>query len=190
MTPVQAALLIVCPRAEEAVGRLRREHDSAALRGIPAHVTVDFPFAPLPDLAADDEARLEELFAQFPPFTMRGSGTDWFGEQVLFVTLDDPAPVIAMTDAVTAAFPQFPPYGGVFDEVTPHLTVGHDQPKEVLDRVEEEVLAKLPFEQHVDTVELWSGPSTQGPIQKASWRRVRSYPLRGPGAGPPSRRTP
>lgn len=173
-----SALIIVCPTAENAVARHRRRYDRAAQFGVPAHVTVTHPFIPLPELEPDDD-RLERLFLGFPALTMHGSRTDWFDRRVLFVALDEPEPVSAMTDAVTRHFPAYPPYGGAFDKTVPHLTIGHDQPPAKLEAAERDVAQRLPFEQVADRVELWAGPPTSGAIKPGSWRRARSYRLGG-----------
>src|SRR6185312_14804244 len=44
--PRRTALIVAVPEAETAVGALRREHDSSAALGVPAHVTILFPFLP------------------------------------------------------------------------------------------------------------------------------------------------
>lgn len=175
----ESALILTCPQAEQAVGRHRLALDVAARYGVPAHVTVTYPFKPVVDLDDADHDVLEWLVGAFAPFVLSASRTDWFADTVLFVALDDPRPVTALTEAVTRAFPDFPPYGGVHDEVVPHLTVGHDQPREVLAAAEREVRPWLPLAFEVAQVELWSGPPVDGSA-RGTWRRVGAYPL---GAG-------
>src|SRR5689334_8297219 len=63
--PRRTALIITVPEAEEAVGALRLEHDSSAALGVPAHITILFPFAP-PERV--DETALASLFATCAPF--------------------------------------------------------------------------------------------------------------------------
>ena len=83
-----------------------------------------YPFRPVADLFDADHARLGRLFAAVPSFTLVGERTAWFGDQVLYVELSGAAAVSSLTEAVTAAFPEYLPYGGAFAEVVPHLTVG------------------------------------------------------------------
>lgn len=171
-------MLLVCPQAEPVVSRQRLRHDAAARDGVPAHVTVLYPFKPLELLDDEDHRRLEALFATADAFVLRGSRTGWFDDRVVFVAPDDPAPVRELTARVVEAFPDFPPYRGAFAEVIPHLTIGHDHPIDVLRRDEQEVQPGLPFDQPFDHVELWSGPAVDGREDAAAWRSVRSYPLR------------
>ena len=171
---VEAALIVACPAADAAVGDQRPHLDRAAKVGVPAHLTVLYPFKA--DLVAEDHLRLTEVFSSFHAFAVRGERTGWFDDTVVFVEPVDPLPVIALTAAVQAAFPAYPIYGGAFDEVVPHLTIGHDQSPDVLRAAESAVLDRLPFRQEVDHVELWSGPAlATAPAE--SWRRLRDYSL-------------
>jgi hypothetical protein len=171
---LEAALLVICPSAETAVGAERSALDRSAQVGVPAHITVAYPFKP--DLGEAEHRRLDELFGAVPSFTVLGQRTAWFDEVVLYVEPVDPAPLVGLTTAVTAAFPAYPPYGGAFHDVVPHLTIGHDHSVEVLRAAEQAVLARLPFGQLVDHVELWSGPAL-ATAAVGSWRRVGDYPL-------------
>lgn len=171
---VEAALIVACPGADTAVGDQRRHLDRAAHVGVPAHLTVLYPFKP--DLVSDDHRALTRLFLSFHPFTVRGERTGWFDDAVVFVEPVDPAPLVALTEAVQAAFPAYPIYGGAFDEVIPHLTIGHDQAHGVLRTAERAVLDRLPFMQRVDHIELWTGPALVT-APAGSWRHVRDYRL-------------
>lgn len=174
----ESALLLVCPGAGPEVSATRARLDSSARAGVPAHVTVLYPFRPADLVGADDHRALEDAYAGIDAFTLRASGTAWFGDQVLYVAPDDPAPVLAVVEATVAAIPGTAPYGGVFAEVVPHLTVGHGHPVEVLRTAEGAVRDALPFSQHLDHVELWAGPALAGVVPDGSWHHVRSYPLR------------
>ena len=175
----ETALIIECPAAEAAVGRHRARYDWAAGVGVPAHFTVVYPFRPVDALTVGDHERLADLFEAEPAFRVHGSRTAWFADQVLYVPPDDPEPILDLIAAVTAAFPDRPPYGGAHDTVVPHLTVGHDSPVAALQDAERDVLRALPFVQDVTTVALWRGPApgSDPGSEPGSWRRVRGYAL-------------
>lgn len=100
------------PALEPVVGRHREHLDVAAGWGVPAHVTVLYPFAP-PD--AVDEALLGKLAAAIgtvPQFRCTFAATDWFGHDVLWLRPGPVEPFRALTKAVLSAFPQYLPYGG------------------------------------------------------------------------------
>jgi hypothetical protein len=60
---MQSALLLAVPAAEAAVGPHRARLDSSALDGVPAHITVLYPFLPPAEIGPDALARLSRLFA-------------------------------------------------------------------------------------------------------------------------------
>jgi 2'-5' RNA ligase len=169
---VEAALIVACPSADAAVGDQRQHLDRAAQVGVPAHLTVVYPFKA--DLSNEDHRKLTELFLSFRAFTVSGERTGWFDDAVVFVEPVDPMPVMALTEAVQAAFPAYPIYGGAFDEVVPHLTIGHDQSPDVLRAAERAVLDRLPFRQVVDHVEFWSGPAL-ATAPAGSWQHQCDY---------------
>ena len=171
----ESALLLRCPAAEGAVAAQRARLDRAAAVGVPAHVTVTYPFRPAALLTAAEHLRLSRLFAGLPSFSLTGARTAWFGGEVVYVELVEAGAVRSLVDAVTTAFPEHPPYGGAFADVVPHLTIGHDHDVATLRAAADAVGARLPFVQHVDQVELWSGPP---PVSgHGRWRLVRAYPL-------------
>ena len=61
----RTALIVVVPEAEPAVGALRLEHDWSAPLGVPAHVTILFPFAAGAEV---EEEAIAEVVAGFPAF--------------------------------------------------------------------------------------------------------------------------
>lgn len=108
------------PEAEPAVGAIRLARDPSAALGVPAHITILFPF-----LAPDqvDEAALREVFARFPAFDFALDRVEQFENGVVWLR---PAPqwrFADLTAAVWQRWPGTPPYEGAFDEVIPHLTV-------------------------------------------------------------------
>jgi hypothetical protein len=168
----ESALIVEVPAAEPVVGPHRSELDANARLGIPAHITVLTPFMPATRLDAEERARLKSLFAAVKAFDFRLDHTDWFGTTVLWLGPQDPAPFRALTDAVFAAFPEFPPFEGRFDDVVPHLTVGFESPVEAMRRAEREVKSKLPVLGRATAVTLMHELSPQG-----RWEAFASFPL-------------
>jgi 2'-5' RNA ligase len=118
----RSALIIAVPEAEALVGDWRRRYDSAAL-GIPAHVTLLFPFVPAEK--ADDAllAELSELFAAQPAFAFSLPRVGRFPE-VAWLAPEPAAPFRRLTELIYSRYPEHPPYEGIHDEIIPHLTVG------------------------------------------------------------------
>lgn len=170
--PTESAVIVTVPAAEAAVAPHRARLDRAAGWGIPAHVTVLYPFVPPTGIDGEVVEALRAAIASVERFEASWESTGWFGDDVLWL---DPRPAEsfrALTSAVAAAFPDCPPYGGEFDDVVPHLTVGHGVGSERLRDAERQVLARLPIRMEVAAAALWCG--TDAP---ASWRAVADLPL-------------
>jgi 2'-5' RNA ligase len=126
--PRRTALIVEVPEAEPQVGELRLQHDWSAARGVPAHITILFPFA---DGDEVDEDALADLFSRFPAFDFVLDRVEHFEDGG--VVWLHPAPSRQFADLTAAVFqrwPHLPPYEGEHDEPIPHLTVS-DSPVDV-----------------------------------------------------------
>jgi hypothetical protein len=173
--PVETALLLTVPAADPVVGPHRSRLDRAARVGVPAHVTIVHPFAPLPTLGADELAALEAAARSVPAFTLRFARTAWFDDTVVYLEPEPVEPVLSLIAAVVVEFPDFPPYGGAYAEPVPHLTLGHEQPLELLRVAELATRGRLPLEQEVTELALWAGPPLLS--EEPGWRQVAAFPL-------------
>jgi 2'-5' RNA ligase len=132
---MRTALVIAVPEAEPLVGPLRSRYDAADETGIPAHITLLFPFG-------DRADGLTELFAQFKPFdfALKRVGR-W--PSVLWLAPEPAAPFVELTRAIAARYPEYPPYEGAHAEVIPHLTVASR--REAPTAVDDELRRALPI---------------------------------------------
>src|SRR5207247_1798174 len=74
----ETGILLPVPEAEPLVGPWRARYDAAAQTGVPAHVTLLYPFLP-PDRIGPETLRgLTELFASVAPFDFRLAETRRF----------------------------------------------------------------------------------------------------------------
>ena len=173
----ETALLVTVPAADSAVARHRSRLDTSAAVGVPAHITVLYPFLP-PDLIdADTHATLARLFASVPGFGFTLDRTRWFPDSVLWLGPSDPAPFSALTGLVVAAFPSCPPYGGQVAEVIPHLTIGDGAPRAELEAAEAEVRPRLPIHAEATVVTLMTGPAPRSAPPAARWTTVATFSL-------------
>jgi len=90
--------------------------------GLPAHVTVLFPFIPVGDLDPSVGAALTELAAATKPFRARFERIRRQDEMVWLLPVPQ-APFLELTAAVVARWPAYQPYRGAFDSVIAHLTL-------------------------------------------------------------------
>ena len=112
------------PEAERAVGAIRLARDSSAAHGVPAHITILVPFAPLDEL---DETAARELFRRFPAFAFTLDRVERFDDGPVWLHPEPSWRFADLTAAVCQRWPDYPPYGGIHDEVIPHLTVSESQ---------------------------------------------------------------
>jgi hypothetical protein len=149
----QSAVVILVAEAEPVVAGYRLQHDPAAASGVPAHVTVLFPFRPVVD---DDVARrLAAIAGAAEPFDVSFIRTERFSDEgVLYLAPEPAAPIRALIDQLVAAFPDCPPYGGAIADPVPHLTVGMQLAPDEADRIADELAAGLPITTTVDRLTL------------------------------------
>lgn len=98
-------------------------------------------------------ASLTTMFTGVGAFQATFSTTAWFADQVLWLAPEHPEPFRRPTQLVTASHPTLLPYGGAFDEVVPHLTVG-DGGGPDLAEAEKSIRLDLPVVTQVKSVTL------------------------------------
>lgn len=121
--PPESALLVPVPEAEPYVQHHRFRHDAVAIRGVPAHITVLYPFIRPDEISDSTTAALREVLARFAEFRFRLTRLDHFPEGATYLAPEPAAPFVDLTVAVAERFPTYPPYGGAYARVIPHLTV-------------------------------------------------------------------
>jgi len=158
--PRRTALIVEVPEAEPVVGELRLQHDRSAALGVPAHITILFPFA---DAAAVDEDALAQLFGRFPAFDFTLDRVERFDTGIVWLHPEPSFRFVDLTAAIAERWPEHPPYEGEFDEPIPHLTVSETpidfQPA-------------LPIAARAHEVTLIEEDESTG-----RWSRRRSFPL-------------
>ena len=135
------ALIIAVPEVESLVGDFRARHDPASAEGVPAHVTVLFPFLPPQRLTSVTLQSLRDIFEQFPSFSAAFAEPRKFPGVLYLPPLPD-VHFRRLTECVVYHFPETPPYGGQFPDVVPHLTVAHATDQSLLEEIEAEFLQK------------------------------------------------
>jgi len=172
MATGESALVVAVPEAEPAVAAHRAALDTSAAAGMPAHVTVLFPFLPAERLDDAALAAVARIVTAVPAFDVVLARVAWFGDRVVWVAPEPAEPFRALTLAVWRRFPEAPPYGSEHTDVVPHLTIGSGAPLERLASAAEAVAGRLPIAARVEAVRLITRP---GATQR--WRTAREFPL-------------
>ena len=167
----ESALVIVVPEAEPFVSDWRAQYDWSAQRGVPAHITLLYPFVPTEKV--DDEllGRLRELFGAEPRIPFQLARLARFPE-VAWLAPEPSEPFKALIELIAARFPDYPPYEGIHDEVIPHLTVAEGG-TELQDRVEAAIADQLPIHAHAGHVAFLFEDD------EGLWHEAHRFPLSG-----------
>lgn len=121
---------------------------------IPPHFTLLSPWHLDP---ASDEAssRLCEANRSVAQFRLRFTSVGTFLTGHVYLRPDPSSELDALFAALTAAFPEFPPYGGAFSEWLPHLTVSRRGGEPAARVVRSELGACGPLDLDVREVSAW-----------------------------------
>lgn len=142
---VPSAVILSFPDIDAVIGDIRDHLDPSASWGIPAHVSLIYPFARAHRITPELLETVRAVAAGTQPFEVRFDRTGWFGDETVWL---GPAPQPALDDVVArclAAFPQYPPYGGEFDEFVAHLILVTGHPAQEAKDAERAVLPELPI---------------------------------------------
>jgi hypothetical protein len=168
-----AALVVPALAAERRFHRLRARLDRSAGEGMPAHITLLYPFLPPSSIDEAVIAKLEALFAGTGLIEYRFSRVGWFGDKVLFLEPEPAQPFRCLTERLGEAFPDCPPYGGAFADIIPHMTVGIGAARWRMRRVARRLSRLLPVADVATEVWLMAThPRT------ARWEQLRAFHLR------------
>ena len=172
--PTSSALVVPVPAAETVVGESRRVLDHTAAWGVPAHVTVLYPFLAPERLTSHVLTDVAAIVHRVAAFDCVFAEVRWFGEDAVWLAPEPAGPFRALTAALWRHFPDCPPYRGRHDDVVPHLTVGSAAAGTLdgMRRAAEQVRPRLPVHARVDQVSLLTGADAPG-----SWRTVAEFPL-------------
>jgi 2'-5' RNA ligase len=170
----ETALIVPVPACEPAVGRFRERYDPSAAVGVPAHVTLLYPFLAPGEISVDDVAALTTLFASAVAFDVVFARCARFEPKTLWLAPEPDEPFLELMHRLFERWPECPPYRGTIarDDVVPHLTVADSTAGDHLDRVELAVAASLPVRTRV--TEAWLIENRTG-----RWTMRETFPLGG-----------
>ena len=120
----QSALVVEVPESEPIVGSLRDSFDAVSKLGMPAHITILYPFIKPSDIHSNDLDRIGRLIYGFTEFCFSLKSVGRFPETTYLKPTPE-EPFIEMTEVIYKSYPLFPPFGGIHDTVIPHLTVSN-----------------------------------------------------------------
>ncbi len=158
MTKTESALVVLVPEAEALVGPFRSFFDPSASLGVPAHITLLYPFVAPEKIDAKIADTLAACFRDFAPFDYALTELRQFPGDVLYLAPEPAEPFRTLTKAIWKLFPDHPPYAGQWTDIVPHLSLGRFETQDELDANAEmltlEYAASLPLKVHAAEVAL------------------------------------
>lgn len=151
-----------------AIRRLRDRMDPSASVGVPAHVTLLYPFMPAEALDDDVRADLRRIVGTHQPFTfVLASVGRW--PDVVYLAPEPSAPFSRLIEALAAAYPDYPAYGGAhaLADIVPHVTIAQDPRPGYLEAAERALPALLPVRGVAR--EVWLVAHAQGARWETIW---------------------
>lgn len=148
-------LVVLVPEADDALAASNRLLPRDKRLIAPAHITLVYPFMPSGALVAA-RAEMESFFAGLSPVSFR-LHVGWFGREVLILVPDPAEPLIHLTQSILDRWPEYPYYGGLYDKVEPHLSLGFGTAK-LLEPIAAAMEAYVPISVTVAEVALLVGP--------------------------------
>jgi len=158
-TEVESSLIVPVTEAMADVEPWRKRLDPFSARGMPTHVTVEYPFLPPSRLTADVLATLEGIFTTVAAFHFELMSVQWFDERVIWLAPEPDDAFRRMTADVIEKWPDLRPYGGPPGLVPPHLTIGVSEPREHLAEAGRALEPLLPIACTAGEVWLMTGTS-------------------------------
>jgi len=168
----QSGFIVVVPEAEPLVNAMRWKFDETARLGVPAHVTVLFPFMDPERIDAVVLEKCARTLTEHKKFVFQLHRVGRF-PVTAYLEPDPPEPFIALTMGLVGAFPEYPPFDGEFTSIIPHLTVAHGNASEAQTAARQLALNL----QSVERVSCVCAAVTLIENSSGQWKPMRVFPL-------------
>ena len=169
----ESAIVVPIPETEILVRSFRMQFDPSAKMGVPAHITILYPFKSPEQLTTDLISFLGDLFQELPSINTSFTEVMQFPD-ALYLAPEPAEPFRQMTRLIANRFPDTPPYRGAFKEIVPHLTIAQISDSQQLDKIaydfQKAALDKLPILVRVNMVSLLENSS-------GYWRELAQFQL-------------
>jgi 2'-5' RNA ligase len=140
----ESAIIVPIPEVEAVVGPLRLQYDGAARLGVPAHVTLLYPFC-APQAVAGEIKALREVCASIRAFPFSFIEVRRF-PATAYLHPDKSETFAQIIRTLVKSWPDCKPYNGAFVDIVPHLTVADKVDVATLSAVEDSLRGQLPIQ--------------------------------------------
>lgn len=140
----QTGLVIPVPAADALLASVGARYPGTVREGVPAHVSLLYPFVAAAELDKGVTSALGELFAEQAPMPVQFA--ECYRRDGFVALLPDPTNGLKeLVSKTRRRWPDVVPYEGVYGDVEPHLTVAMRCSAETAVTIEEEVSTQLPI---------------------------------------------
>lgn len=139
----ESAVIAPIPEVEPIVGPLRAKYDRAANLGVPAHITLLYPFRPA-RAAVNEIQALREICATLDTVPFSFTDVRRF-PATAYLHPDRSEAFAEIIRTLVNRWLDCRPYSGVHAGIVPHLTVADGADVEVLNAVEDALRPQLPI---------------------------------------------
>lgn len=137
----QSALILPVLPVDPLARPYRKQYTKDGAMGLPAHVTLLFPFFDQAAWTEERQSQLETAAAAIEPFEYQLIGLNRFADKgVLYLEPDNQPALLNLIHTIAALFPQLPPYEGrvALAEIRPHVSIAAAETDAELDTIEAE----------------------------------------------------
>jgi 2'-5' RNA ligase len=154
---MQTAILLCVPEAEPLVHEWRLQGDPSAAHGVPAHVTLLYPFLPAASIDDGVTGELEWFFRGVDAFEVRFSSVGRFEHAGIVYLKPECDALVELTTSLARRWPECPPYAGEIpvDEVVPHLTIVQTEDRALRQSAANDLSPQLPLTATAASAALW-----------------------------------
>ena len=150
------AIVVPFPDLDAVVGTHRRALTSDGADGMPAHVTLIYPFADGGALGDRETGQVRAALSAFCQFDVTFARFGRFAARppVLYLAPQPEGGLLGMIAALERRFPAFPSFGGIHETVIPHLTIAQTDGATAMQAAKDDVARHLPIRTRVTEVAL------------------------------------
>jgi 2'-5' RNA ligase len=160
---MESTLAILVPEAEGLVRSFRDRYDPSAKAGMPAHITLLYPFKSPAEIDGAVLDTLRHCFFRFTSFKFSLMTINHFPGETLYLAPKPEDPFRKLTLGIWECYPETPPYRGRYSTVIPHLTVamlaGEQRLDEIAEEFEHAAQRRLPIQAETAQVALMDSRS-------------------------------
>jgi 2'-5' RNA ligase len=137
----ESAIIVPVPEVEQLVSDIRKRYDPSALVGVPAHITINYPFKPYLNNPKEVSQDLIKIISSYSQFTFKLMEICTFTRTV-YLSPQPVDPFLSIIKAITNQFPDSQPYEGEFPQPIPHLTLAQINEDELF-KIKEEIINQI-----------------------------------------------